>query len=986
MVRRLLSTASGAVILLALAAPAQAANPALSANEGTRPVADRDTNATVLHASRHDVSAPLRDILRVMPPPQPMGTEEEDGYEIPNILLKLSGYETKPRRSTSHIQRAPTGVPAPAVDLSFEAISMATSGCNCLPPDTNGDVSDQHYIQWVNGGWQAFDKLTGNPAPETPTPTQGNSFWVGFGGQCEASNDGDPIALWDPQAQRWLMSQFVASPPYSQCVAISTSADPFGTYNRYEFPWPLFGDYPHIAVWTDESASQNAYLLTTHEFNDANPRQFQGAALIAMERDKMLAGDPSAAVIRKPGFDAYGLEPVNLTGTLKAPANACSSFVHYDQADNDGYLFWDLCLDWATPANSTISSNPSHVAGAPFVPYGGNVPQQGTANGLNSFGTHTMYRANARAFPAGAPTRISLVINHSVLGDVEQSGINWVHFDLDDHGANPTQPTALDKRLVDQGTYAPDAENRWLGGIAIDGSGNIGVGYSKSSSASRPQIEISGRTPEDAAGTLRDETNCTDGIASGSQTSSSGRWGDYSSMSVDPVDQCTFYFTSEYYPTTASGNWHTRVCSFKFDGCGDPNYTVVATSPTRIEMCGATNTADPAYDLRIGVLNGFGDAVSFAANGVPAGTTAQFSPNPVTAPGTSALTLAGGAALPSGEYSIEVAATSGSLSRGITLELGMSADAPTQVQLVSPLDVATDVAAYPVLNWGAGASDRIFGDGFDGVPLPPAGTMDALSYTVEVATDSAFTDIAASATVTTTTWTVDTPLDASTQYYWRVTPHNYCGDGPVSATFSFTTGVPGQCPAGTTATTVYQDDFQNGVNGWVAAGTGATAWSQGTAPSGTGMTTTVWKIPNNATSSDRTLTSPAIALPAGATAVFATYDAYHKSEQEPPDGCYDTSSLETSTDGTTFAYLDAMHMLTDPYNGTGEGNTAIGVRKSWCYVGPGGASQPSQAVVDLGGFAGQSLRLRFRMVSDANTVASTPNGFVLDNFKVQACQ
>jgi hypothetical protein len=970
---RFMVAAGVAAVFLALGATAHA-------DLATRPIASRDTTPTVFHAIRHDVSAPMRDIVRNMPPQQAQGTEQEP-YAIPNILLKLTGQQTRvPGGRVRSIQTAPTGVPAPAIDLSFEAVSAVTSGCGCLPPDTNGDVSDQHFVQWVNSSWAVYDKTDGSVV-QAPTP--GNSFFVGFGGECENTDSGDPIALWDPRAQRWVMTQFVTNAPYGQCIAVSTSSDPLGTYNRYEFQWPNFGDYPKLSIWTDDSQSQDAYLLTTHEFDAGG--SFLGASFIAMQRDKMLVGDASAAVIRFPGFDAYGVEPVNLVGTLNAPGNACPSYVHFDGNTSD-YLFWDMCLDWTTPANTTVSANPTRVAGAPFIPYGGEVPQQGTANGLDSFGTHIMYRANARQFPDGAPTHMSLVVNHAVLGADQQSGINWVHFDLDDQGTVPPVPTALAKRIVDQGTYAPDDNNRWMGGIAIDGSANIGVGFSKSSSTMHPQILISGRSLGDDAGTLRDETSCTATIANGSQTSSSDRWGDYSAMSVDPVDQCTFYFTNEYYPTTASSSWHTRVCSFKFDGCGEPDYAIVADTPTRLEVCGATTSTDPAYDLRIGVLNGFTGPVSLTASGVPAGATAMFSSNPVDAPGSSTLTLVDGATLPSGEYTLNVTATSGTDSHSLPLQLGVSAESATAVQLVTPTNMATDVKVYPVLNWASAVADRIFGDGFDGTTLPGGGPIDALSYTVDVATDSAFTNIVASSTVATTTWTVDVPLAASTQYYWRVTPHNYCGDGAVSITFTFTTGVPGVCPTGTTASTLYEDTFESGVNGWTTSGSGGTAWAQGAAPSGTGMSTTVWQVPDNTVSSDRSLTSPSIVIPAGVAGVILSFDDYHNSEQNGPDACWDTSSMEASTDGTTFNYLDTTHLLTDPYNGLASNDTPVGSRNAWCYVGPGGSSSPTHAVVDLDSFAGQSLNVRFRMVSDSNTAANAPNGLVLDNFKVEVCQ
>jgi hypothetical protein len=934
----------------------------------------------VVAPTRHDVSAPMRDILRTMPPQVPMGTEQEP-YLVPNILLKRNGESSSALvPDYSSMQRAPTGTPAPSIDLTFEAISSTTSGCGCLPPDTNGDVSDQHYIQWVNSSWQVFDKVTGVVNPSTPTPRPGNSFFVGFGGKCETTNAGDPIALWDSRAQRWIMSQFVTTAPFAQCVAVSTTSDPLGTYYRYEFDWPFFGDYPKMGTWSDESGTQDAYLLTTHEFNG---NAFAGAALIAMERDKMLSGDPTAHMLRFGGFDAYGVEPLNLTGALAAPAGTCPGYVHFDGTSSE-YLFWNLCLDWSTPANSTMSSDPDRVAGKPFVSYFDEVPQLGTANGLDSFGTHIMYRANARVFPADAPTRISLVVNHVVQGDVQQGGINWVHLNLaptaivnaadrifgDGFDGVPlpplVTPSAATKRIVDEGVYAPDAETRWMGGIAIDGSGNIGVGYSKSSATTHPQIEISGRTLDDPAGTLRDETNCTATIANGSQTSTSNRWGDYSSMSVDPVDQCTFYYTDEYYPNTASSAWHTRVCSFKFAGCGDPNFAMVAESPKRIEMCGATATADPAWDLRAGVLNGFSGPVSLAATGVPAGATPQFSVNPINAPGTSTLTLAGGMSLPSGEYAFGVDGTSGALTRSIALELGVSATAPAIPTLTAPANGATGVKVRPNLVWAA-------------VP-------GALDYTVEVASDAGFATIVASATVSTTSWAVDITLASSTQYYWRVTPHNYCGDGPVSVTSTFTTGVPGTCATGTTISTLYSQNFDVDGGGWVAAGTGATGWTQGAAPAGTGFTTPVWAVPDNTTSSDRTLTSPTIVVPLTAQEVILSYDAYHKSEQDPPGGCWDSSSLEASTDGSTFNYLDASRMFTDPYNGTASPGAPLAGRFGWCYPGPAGTAAPSHSIVDLDSFAGQSINLRFRMVSDSNTAAGAPNGLIIDNVKVEVCQ
>jgi len=334
--------------------------------------------------------------------------------------------------------------------------------------------------------------------------------------------------------------------------------------------------------------------------------------------------------------------------------------------------------------------------------------------------------------------------------------------------------------------------------------------------------------------------------------------------------------------------------------------------------------------------------------------------------------------------------TSGADTRTLGISLGVSATAPTATQLSSPPDAATEVKVRPLLVWGgAPPPDEIFADGFDGgpvVPRAPAGSTGALSYTVDVATDSSFTNIVTSATVQTTQWNVDITLDATTQYYWRVTPHNYCGDGAVSATFSFTTGVPGQCPSGTTATVLFSDDFQSGINGWLTSGSGGTGFTQAAAPAGTGMSTTTWQVPDNTVSSDQVLDSPSLALPASAVSVILSFDAYHKAEQNGPGACWDLSSMEYSTDGTTFTYLDGTHFFTDPYNGVGSNDTPVGARAGWCYPGPAGSNLPTHSIVDLDSFIGQTINLRYRMTSDSNTAASAPNGLIIDNFQVTVCQ
>ncbi|GAA0720993.1 hypothetical protein GCM10009105_30940 [Dokdonella soli] len=913
----------------------------------------------------------MRDIIAQLPPAQVPGREQEP-REVPNIFLK-PGYVGISQEQADFrlpgIQTRKLGITAPSPIQSFDGQDYTSCGPGCVPPDTNGDVSDKHFIQWVNTSWAIYDKITGS---KVSGPTPGNSFWIGFGGACESGNDGDPIALWDPQAHRWVMSQFSVA-GNAQCVAISTTSDPLGTYYRYQFNWPNFGDYPKLAVWTDTTGTQDAYLLITHEFDASS--NFVGAAFIAMQRDKMLQGQP-AAMVRFPGNDAYGVEPVNLTGLLAAPAGSCPAYVHFDASTSE-YKFWDLCLNWTTPASSTLSATPTRVAaGAPFVPNYNDVAELGTSSGLNAFGTHIMYRANARAFPPGAPTQLSLAVNHTVLGAAQQGGIKWVHFAL--KSSSPSVPSdrifsdgfdpaaaaqALGKAILDEGTFAPDNNTRWMGGIAVDANGDIGVGYSVSSSSINPKINITGRSLNDAAGMLRDEQTCT-AAATGSQLTTLNRWGDYSSMSVDPADQCTFWFTNEYYPTTSSGAWSTRICSFRFAGCGSPDFAFVSDTPRRLQICGATATADPSYALRAGVLNGFAGPVTLDTSGIPAGTTASFSVNPIQAPGSSTFTLTGGRNLPSGEYSYTAIGASGALTRTLGLQLGVSATAAAAPPLVAPVNATTGVKVRPLLSWTA--------------------TPGALSYTVEVATSAAFSTIVASGNVTGTSWAVNVSLTPNTQYFWRVRAHNYCGDGANSAAFSFTTGVPGQCAVGTTLNTVFKDNFQGGINGWTTAGGGATGWTQMTAPTGTGLTGTLWGIPDNSTTSDRQLISPTIALPAAAKSVMLSYDTYHHFEENGPQGCWDNATLTIKAGNAAgFSYLGPNRMFTDPYTGlvaSGEINAGL---TAWCQV---AASVPVRSVVDLDDFAGQSVQLNFRATTDSNGVAPAPNGWYIANLKVDVCQ
>ena len=929
-----------------------------------------DTRTVISQSTRNDTSRPMRDIIADLPPLPDLPASSLPVME--NIFLKPP--LSQPKLDTRgplvpNFQSQPSNEVTPPTLQSFSGLGVGL-GAGGVPPDTNGDVSPAHYIQWINTSWAIFDKTNGN---RISGPTPGNSFWAGFGGACQTTNAGDPLAIWDDTAQRWVMSQFVTTAPFKQCVAVSTSSDPLGTYHRYEFTLPMFGDYPHMGVWTDESGSQNAYTLVTHDFS-GSPLSFQGASFLAFERDKMLAGQP-AAMVRFSGFDAYGAEPIHLDGTLKARSGSCPTFIHFDGSDSS-YLFWDMCLNWATPASSTITPTPQRVvSGSPYRPNFTASPQLGSTVPLDSFGTHIMYRAAARAYPAGAPFTTSLVVNHTVLGPAEQGGIKWVHFDLKTpsavgtlfrNGFDDAVPAAMSKKIVDEGTFVPDAKTRFMGGIAIDKNGNIGVGYTRSSADSNPAIMLSARKLADAAGVLRDETACTP-ATTGSQTGSfsgRGRWGDYASMSVDPADDCTFWYTNEFYPTTTSSSYSTRICSFVLDGCGASNFALVSDTPNRVQQCAATTSSDPTWDLRAGVLFGFNGTVTFSATGTPAGASSSFNPTSVVAPGSTQFTLVNGRNLPSGEYALDLIGTSGALTRSARITYGLSSAAAAAPALSTPANAALNVSQRPSLSWVASPG--------------------ALRYLVQISSNVAFTNIVASATVTETQWTSSTTLAANSVFFWRVRAINYCGDGAFTVARTFTTGTAGQCGIGQSAVTLFEDNVETGVGSWTLSGTGGTAWAQQAAVAGTNLTTTVWRVPNNAVTSDRSLISPTIVIPVGATDLSLAYDTHHSFETDGATGCWDGGTLEASTDGgTNWIYLADSRMFTDPYDGTFSDGAPLAGRQGWCHI---PQTLSVRNLVDLTGFAGQSIKLRFRATSDSNTVAGVPNGWSIDNIKVQRCQ
>jgi hypothetical protein len=423
------------------------------------------------------------------------------------------------------------------------------------PPDTTGDVGPNHYVQWVNLRYaiytlsrDASNQITGfNLVPGFPK--QGNVVWQGFGGRCQSDNDGDPIVQYDQLADRWILTQFaVSSTPYTQCVAVSTSPDPTGTYFRYAFSYSRsFNDYPKMGVWPD------AYYITYNMFR--NGASFSGNTVCAFERAQMLVGGVARqACVNTTG--GHSLEPADLEGTTLPPAGSPNLLM---SLTSTAVQFWRFSVNWA--AGTGTLTGPTNVTGVAAFSRacggGACIPQPGTTNQLDTLADRLMYRLSYRNFG----THESLVINHSVTSG-SGTGIRWYEL------RNATGQTlgSAAPVLFQQGTFAPSNDFRWMGSAAMDKTGGIAIGYNISNASTiKPSILYAYRAPGDPVGTLGNETSIQ--VGPGSQTGTLARWGDYATISVDPVDGCTFVFTTEFLPANGSFNWTTYIHSFKLSTC-----------------------------------------------------------------------------------------------------------------------------------------------------------------------------------------------------------------------------------------------------------------------------------------------------------------------------------------------------------------------------------------------------------------------------------
>jgi N-acetylneuraminic acid mutarotase len=517
-------------------------------------------------AVRHDLSPPLRKMkpirsqrsgkIRVIPfHNRPLTANDAGSTRTADVQTRTADVQTRMGPFTM-----------PSFQQNFDGAALFSPGnpCGCFPPDTNGAVGPNDYVQTVNTALGIWDKQ-GNPllGPEDLA-----TLWQGLGGMCDptvssSADGGDPVVMYDEAANRWFISQlsFSGGQGFHACLAVSQTGDPTGAYYRYDFLFSqdTLNDYPKFGVWPD------GYYMNSDDFLNAS--DYTGDTVVAFDRQAMLAGKPAASVSFTLGTQYFRLLPSNWEGAAigeNPPAGAPNPFFMECDPNTGGPCTsnqldeWDFHVDWNNPANATFGLGGAANRTLPTANFNTNlfgIQQPGTPVSLDSLAGGLQYQAAYRNVDGTQHVVLSQSVNAAANPATEnQGGINW--YDLTNSGSGWS--------VADQGTYAPDSDSRWMPSINVDASGDIAAGYSVSSSTTFPSIAVAGRLAGDPSGQLSQGEQT---MLAGSDVQLGNRWGDYSAMQVDPTDGCTFWYTNEYSGSSTAIDWRTRIGSFRFPSC-----------------------------------------------------------------------------------------------------------------------------------------------------------------------------------------------------------------------------------------------------------------------------------------------------------------------------------------------------------------------------------------------------------------------------------
>ncbi len=542
-------------------------------------------------ATAFAVSRPLRELAEPV----------ESGHRTTDLALRSLGVDSASLADRQFKQDADASLahfgttPMPEPLNSFGGLSDLDNAnifaLLIIPPDMNGDVGPNHYVQIVNSLIRVYDK-SGQPMS---VPIKISKLFEPLGTICSTRNDGLAVVLYDPLADRWIISQTcTAFPPFRQMFAISKTGDPLSEYYSYEFVMPnvKLNDFPKFGVWPD------GYYMSTDEFLGAD---YVGAGAFAFDRSKLLAGDPTASYVY---FNLQvpvqprrkGLLPSDLDGLRPPPQGSPNIFASYTATEYgdaaDALRLYDFHADFSNPLASTFSErfeSPITVAAFdPTSPEGrSDIGQPAPGERLDSQSDRLNYRLAYRNFG----THESLVVNQTVnTGNSAAYRAGVRVYEL--------RKTSSNYAVVEQTTLGDDTSSRWIASAAQDNHGNLAVQYNFGGDNKKPSIYYSGKLASDPPGVFRPERALIEGT--GVQKAFGWRWGEYSGMTVDPVDDCTFWMTNAYYSLESQEfsdfGWLTRIGSFKFDECAAaPRAAItgsVVSSTTSSPIAGAIVKAD----------------------------------------------------------------------------------------------------------------------------------------------------------------------------------------------------------------------------------------------------------------------------------------------------------------------------------------------------------------------------------------------------------
>jgi len=476
-----------------------------------------------------------------------------------------SAIPAAPAPVATEVEQTAAGSRAPATLIaSFDGLGHGFDGPDGIatfrnPSDNSLAVGPDHIVEIVNSRMAVYTKRgtrfdTTGRVLRGPVPT--NQIWAGFGGRCEPRPNGDAVVRYDQLAARWLFVMPIfrrdsadTATPFSMCYAVSQGADPLGPFHRYEFKRRLFPDYPRPAIWID------GYYVPTSTGDDVIEKH-----ACVVDRTRMLAGQPATEqCIIIP--DVNFLNNADIDGTRLPPPGSPNLMMATGgtqlrgDLDDDGIYVWEFHVDWAVPANTRVSG-PRKITVAPYAYLCGGqltscVPQPDTTRRLDAQGDKLMQRLVYR----NMGSHESIVATHSVNTRAGGGGVRWYEFRLD-RGRQPV--------LHQQGTFAPDRFYRWMASIGMDRRGNIGVGYSFGGAPNFAGQRFAARLAGDPRGVLTlSETVLVEGQASQTNTL---RWEDYTTLALDPSDDCTFWYVGDYLKAGAPG-YTTRIGAFRLPGC-----------------------------------------------------------------------------------------------------------------------------------------------------------------------------------------------------------------------------------------------------------------------------------------------------------------------------------------------------------------------------------------------------------------------------------